>query len=346
MSPKKNKKSSVRMERECAGYIDEPDETKRIQIISDFWDFIKGQVEYYRSPRHKPVSSKKLIKASKISRARSELHIDHRPRRHIFYLDTLDLAFRRAKVQLRLEGKYRPRKNNDGLTKSFNELTIKIGDKSDKRVEESLRINIEIWRKKGFAVAFAAACDADVRYIKTKVTKSKGLTKGEEAAKARRARLGELKHKLKEALSQATDEQFSEMKPYMLGHLTRNSDLVEFSPGDNPKDVLEIKTDDCDWETVLGETGAFAQLEIEHLSGAKKRRFSEMDKLSSRPDFQIVETTDSKEDPLMRTLEGYLLPADSSQDEQERVLANRQHLEEVLDPYRFSSCYKLRLQAA
>ena len=323
--------SLLNIEREAAGYI-KGKKAKRNQRILKIWDFVKKNISHFRAPRHEPVSSPELIESSVLTQCRSELHIDEKPGRHIIYLDTLDLAFRRANIQVRLEKKNRQKKGD--LKKKFAEVTIKIGSKADSRIEEAIRINLETWEEKGFHTAFQAGIDAEVRNIQIKEKAGK-VSKG--TATVRRKALNSLKDEMKKALARTTNIPFKRIDPHALVHLNRDTFETEYSPCDNQDTVVEVKTDDCDWETVVQQVNGFAQIEVEHLKGSVKFFRREMAAFIEHEEFGIEETVDSKEDPAMRELEKVLLPQNDSKEEVARVEHNRKILKGLLARTKFRS---------
>jgi len=314
----------VYIERESAANIIGKDAREREEIISRIWGYIKTKTDHYRAPGHHPVSSDALIKSSKIEK-RSELHIDEKPGRHILYLDDLTLAFRRAKVQARLEIKQAQKKGE--LCKQFAEVTIKIGDKKTQRVEEAVPVNLDVWREKGFYAALKEGMKSKVEEVQN--------DKGGEAAEKKKKKFEALKDALKKALQEAVDLHPKDITPYPLVHMHRDTYETEFSPNGYKYDVVEAKTDRCHGENCLGHEVEFAQLEMETIKGNDIRRGQEMDRLIRDVSRNIVPTGDSKEDPSMRILEQILLPQDDSTEEAERVAHNRGVLAEHLNVLEF-----------
>ncbi len=325
MSEDKKIINTPHIERESAGYITGENSKQRKSKINRIWSHIKKNTAHYRAPGHHPVSSPKLVKKSRLVIKRSELHIDHKPGRHIFYMDTLDLAFKRASIQIRLEIKQKQRKGY--LKEEFAEVTIKIGDKADQRIEEAIKINLKTWEAKGFHKALNDGIEAEIKRTERKF--------GEEKAVIVRTKFKAFKFSLKEELKKSTDQKLSELKPYILAHLNRDTVETEFSPCDNSETILEVKTDDCEWETVLGDTGAFAQIEFEHIQGNPNFFRRELSVLARDKKFGIQETGDSKEDPAMRSLSIVLLPQNNSKEEINRVKRNREIIGRLLKELEF-----------
>ena len=320
--------SSLHIERERTGYIAGKTYDAREEIIDRIWKYIRRESAHFRAPGHHPVSSPELVSNSHIQRRRSELHIDHKPGRNILYLNTLSMDFKVAKIQMRLEVKQKQSRGE--LKQKFNELTVKIGDKADQRIEEAVRINFEIWEEKGFYAALNAGIEAGIKRTER--------LKGKEAAKKVRKKYKKFKKTLKSAYEEVSGQKFSEIDPRVMGHINRDTMETEYSPRDCHGTILEVKTDNCDWETVLGQTGDFAQIEIEHIKGGDIEKYErEMKDLISHQDFNIHETEDSKEDNIMREMVKVLLPQDNSEAEEKRIVKNREILEEHLQRYRFVS---------
>jgi len=319
--------ANLHIERESAGYIEGKTKDERKARITKIWNHIQSQVDHFRAPGHHPVSSPRLIKSSKLTKCRSELHIDHKPGRHILYLDTLDLAFYQAQIQLRLEIKQKQRKGV--LKEEFAEVTVKIGNKAQGRVEEAVRVNLDGWKKRGFTKALYAGIEADIKRVKREGG-------AEELQKIRR-KFAHLKKALKLALQQATDQKLAALSPSPLIHLNRDTIEGEYSPCDHDKTILEIKTDDVEWETVLGDTGQYSQIEIEHIQGNQKFFKRELDSFIQRSDFGIAATNDSKEKAGMDALKKVLIPKDDTPAELERVLTNRDILARYLKPCEFTT---------
>lgn len=315
----------ARVESEAAGYIRGKTKEERRQNIRSIWSHIVSSTAHFRAPKLQPRSCPSLIASSQIETRRSELQIDERSQRHIIYLDTLDLALRRAEIQVRLERKRKPKKVD--LKKAFYEVTIKIGDKAEERLEDAVRVNLKTWQKKGFMAAIRGGIEAEVKYVRKK--------KGKEEAKKRRGELKALIKEFKKRAEKTSAEDIDKIRPLPLVHLNRNTKETEYTPNSSKKTVLELKTDDCDFETMLGDTGHFAQIEIEHITGPKKAYKRELKALMSGDGFGIEETADSKEDAAMRAIEPFLLPQADTEAEKERVEHNRQVLIALLDPIKF-----------
>ena len=319
--------SQARVEKEAAGYINGGNDSERRDCIRNIWSHIQSSTDHFRAPNLQPRSCPSLVRSSQIETERSELHIDERSKRHIIYMDELDLSLRSVGVQVRLERKRKPKKGD--LRKAFYEVTIKIGNKAEERLEDAVRVNLKTWKKKGFAAALRAGIEAEVKYVRKK--------KGKDEAKKRRGELKALMTEFQKRVSEGFEKSLDEIEPYPLVHLNRNTFETEYTPNGSKKTVLELKTDDCDWETTIQDTGHFGQIEIEHIKGSKKAYKNELRALISNPDFGIRETSDSKEDPAMRVLETVLLPQNNSQEERDRVQRNREILAENLDIMCFES---------
>ncbi len=317
----------LHIERESAGYIEGDTPQRRNRRIARIWHYIQKSTQHFRAPGHHPISSNRLISSSKIRQSRSELHIDQKPGRHILYPDTLDLVFHRAAVQLRLEIKQRQRKGE--LKEEFAEVTIKIGEKADKRIEEAVKINLKKWEEAGFAAALKAGIDTEIKCIARKF--------GAKAAQKTKKKYGSFRAALEKAIEKVTDEKLETLKPFPLVHLNRDTKETEYSPYDHDRTILEIKTDDCEWETALRDTGAYAQIEIEHITGDTAFFKRELASLMGHKAFGIIPTNDSKEDPGMMALEQILLPQNDLPEEAARVAQNRAILASYLKPLAFIS---------
>lgn len=304
------------IEIESAGYIQGHTGRQRASRVRRIWDLIRRERDHYRASGHRPVSSPALVQSSKLKRWWSELHIDDKPGRHIIYMDTLCLAFRRASIQCRLEVK------QPSAKKSFAEVTIKIGKKAEERIEEAVPVNLDTLREKGFQKAISDGIKSEIKAIDEK--------KGPHAAAIATQKYRKFKKKLNQTLLSATQTKLGELNPYALIHLHRSTIETKFSPQDHCDTELEVKTDECEFETVLGHTGEFAQIEFEHRKGDKSFFRRELEKLLEDPSLGIVKTNDSKEDPGMRLLEPVLLPQNNSSDEARRVMRNRRILESYL----------------
>lgn len=319
--------SQLHIEREISGYINGSSDEERLGRIAKIWKYIQSQVKHFRAPGHHPVSSNRLIQSSQIKSSRSELHIDHKPGRHIIYLDTLSLAFRSASIQVRLEVKQRQRKGV--LKDEFTEITIKIGSKEDRRIEEAVRVSLAKWDKDGFSAALKAGMEAEIKRAERK--------SGKKEAQAIRKKFNIFKDELKNKLDEAEVDKFEILKPYALVHLNRDTIETEYSPYDHNDTIEEIKTDDCEWETAMGKRGQYAQIEIEHIKGDTRLFKRELDGLMGHPEFGITPTTDSKEDAAMVTLETILIAQSDDPDEVQRVEQNRAILADYLKDYEFVS---------
>ena len=243
--------------------------------------------------------------------------------RHRLFFDTSDLLLWRAKVQVRIERQPSEDVVSEiGVASELVEATVKVGDKADNRIEESVTINPLLLEEQTFFSVYRQAM----------------LNAGrKEAYKA-------IVERIKSTAGAGV--KVRELELYALLHTLSDTIRAKYRPDGNPNIVFEVKTDNVTWETALGDVGCLAQAEVEYLP--------KLSEPSEEPPASLVEAqrdllvsglgTDvmqpsvlSKPDPGFKSLAGSLLPQSSSELDINRAIHNQNALREALDRRRFSS---------
>lgn len=315
---KKNKVAHIEQER--AAYI-EGDKAQHIESISHIWSSVSQNPQHFRSPGHHTPSAP-LHDHTPLDDNHSELLIRDTPGRHIYYFDSLALDFSKSHVQLRLERKQKAK--GISLKESFDEVTVKIGNKAESRIEDSVRVDLALWQDEGFYKALKAGMKAEVEAL--------AMAGEAGAAKKRHKEVKALKRALIDAVGH---EALKEQEVFPLVHLTRNTIETCFSPPDDSSSIVEIKTDLCDSVNVLGHIRSFAQFEAEGVAGDFNHIDRTMQAFCDDPELVLTPTSDSKADPSFSDLRPWIVEQNSSSHERLRVQANRKRLKDKLCTLRF-----------
>ncbi len=272
------------------------DYRQKQERISDIWDFVRD-APHFRAPFHIPRSSNDLVVSTKIDLPMSEVKEVRGPARHKFLLDTVALDLRQARVVFRLEK--RQKREEGALTETFTAV-VKIGNKEDKRPEETVEIDIDTLLNKGFWAAFEKGMEAENRVKQCK----------------------KLKKKIDCALGEGRS--LSALQVFPLVHLQSDTRKALYSPQSNSELLVELKTDNLASETFLGSVHYLGQVELEFKAGslsgvALDRELS----IFTHQFAYLEETSESKADAPMGDLEQYLIFQDVSAEEQRRVEFNR-----------------------
>lgn len=307
---------SAHIEAERAAYITGTHEERSAQI-KRIWDKIAGNPLRFRGPGHHAPSAP-LHTHTLLPDHHSEILIRDTPGRHIYYFDTLSLALDQGGVQVRLEHKQKVK--GVSLTETFYAATVKIGDKATQRIEETVKMDLDLWREKGFYTALKAGIRAEVEALD-----------GSEAIR-RKKELRALKKALIEAIGH---DALKALKVFPLGHLMRDTIETRYSPSNDPLTIIEPKTDMCEAVDALSQMHSFSQFEAEGIEGD----FCFVEELVAQfcadPDLRLVPTNDSKITPILKGLRPWLVPQDSSASEALRTQTNRVFLEKALSPLYF-----------
>jgi hypothetical protein len=313
---------AAHIERERAAYIGGT-KTQRLVRIRRLWAHVSQNSDRFRSPGHHSPSAP-LHRHTLLDDNHSELLVQDTPGRHIYYVDSLSLELDGNHVQVRLERKQRIK--GVSLKESFDAVTVKIGEKAQSRIEESVRVDLAHWKEHGFYAALKAG-------MKTEIEALKALGEGK-AAKKRYKELLALKDALIEAVGH---EELKALEVFPLVHLTRNTVETRLSPQNDPASIVEIKTDLCESVGILGHRRSFAQFEAEGIAGDFNHVERIMAEFCANPRLALVPTNDSKADPSFADLRPWIMPQNTSAAEELRVRGNRALLKSRLCSLRFQT---------
>jgi hypothetical protein len=190
---------------------------------------------------------------------------------------------------------------------------IKVGDKADARIEEEVALDPAVFAQRGFLRAFKEGMKTEGRqeeYQALKVSMAEALGIQEYSA--------------------------SEYQIYPVLYLRADTKKTLYSPQDDAGTVLELKTDDVYWETVLQQTGHLTQIEIElqYDGGNPALVDREIRSLTAHFNFLALSSV-SKPAAGMEALAQYLRPRDASDGEIQRTRYNRAALRPYLHSDQF-----------
>lgn len=310
------------IERESAAYINgtKPERESRVRQI---WAEILGNPSRFRSPGHYAPSAP-LHSSTLLDTDHSELGKETTPVRHIYYFDSLTFDLDKNKVQARLERKQKIK--GLSLKEAFDAVTVKIGDKAQSRIEETVRVDLDTWKEQGFYAALKAGMRAEVAGLKNT---------GEQGKAKKRAKV--LKA-LKQALIDAVGHQeLKDLEAFPLTHLVRSTIETSFSPAEDADSLVEPKTDMCESVSTLSHIRSFSQFEIESIEGDFAHAQRIMQEFCANAALNLTPTSDSKADPSFADLRPWLVPQNGTPAEELRVRGNRTILKNHLDPVRFQT---------
>lgn len=310
------------IEWERAAYIGGTHAQRRVRIRR-IWAHVSRNADRFRSPGHHSPSAP-MHMHTLLDDNHSELLIRDTPGRHIYYVDSLSLELDQNHVQVRLERKQKLK--GLSLKESFDAVTVKIGQKAQSRIEESVRVDLAHWKEHGFYSALKAGMKAEVQALE-----ALGDFK---AAKKRHKELKSLKAALKEAVGH---EELKALEVFPLVHLTRNTVETRFSPKDDPASIIEIKTDLCEAVSMLGQIQGFGQFEAEGIAGDFNHIERLMADFCAEPTLALTPTSDSKADRSFADIRPWITAQNSSAAEEVRVRGNRVLLKARLCPLRFQT---------
>lgn len=308
------------IERERPAYI-AGDRLRRERSVRRIWATVDQNPKRFPSPGHHSPSVP-LHFNTLLEDEHCELKKIDTPGRHIYYFDTLAMELAENHAQVRLERKQKVK--GVTLKQAFDFVTVKIGDKAQSRVEDSVPVDLGLWAREGFWKALKEGIKAEVQRVLE--------TDGPKAAEKRHKQLKALKRSMIEAVGH---EKLKAMTVYPLVHLKRNTIETEFSPPQDKKSIVEIKTDQCDSETTLGDVCDFGQFEAECVAGDTRFIDTVMQDFIVDDKLGLVPTFDSKADPSFRDLRPWIMPRSASVAEGKRVEANRKILAGNMDLIHF-----------